>query len=95
MTKRNIWGLIKAGSSFKIFFHNNGCDKKLLCATFNLMKFPLGEFTVAELMAINKNLQTQTVRIFLNCDAAKGIESELVRLPKMRGNQFLYSRRMI
>jgi len=59
------------------------------------MKFPLGEFTVAELMAINKNLQAQTVRIFLNCDAAKGIESELVRLPKMRGNQFLYSRRMI
>ena len=59
------------------------------------MKFPLGEFTVAELVAINKNLQAQTVRMFLNGDAAKGIESELVRLPKMRGNQFLYSKRVI
>jgi hypothetical protein len=59
------------------------------------MKFPLGEFTVAELMAINKNLQAQTVRIFLNGDAARGIASELVRLPKMRGNQFLYSKRVI
>ena len=59
------------------------------------MKFPLGEFTVVELLAINKNLQTQAVRIFLNCDAAKGIESELVRVPKMRGNQFLYSKRVI
>jgi hypothetical protein len=59
------------------------------------MKFPSGEFTVAELMAINKNLQAHTVRIFLNCDATKGIESELVRLPKMRGNQFLYSKRMV
>ena len=59
------------------------------------MKFPLGEFTVAELMAINKNSQAQTVRMFLNGDAAKGIESELVRLPKMRGNQFLYSKRVI
>jgi hypothetical protein len=59
------------------------------------MKFPLGEFTVAELVAINKNLQAQTVRMFLNGDAAKGIESELVRLPKMRGNQFLYSKRLI
>jgi hypothetical protein len=69
--------------------------KQSLCATFSPMKFPLGEFTVAELMAINKNLQAQTVRIFLNGDAAKGIESELVRLPKMRGNQFLYSKRVI
>jgi len=60
-----------------------------------LMKFPLGEFTAAELIAINKNLQAQTVRIFLNCDAAKGIESELVRLPKMRANQFLYSKRVV
>jgi hypothetical protein len=59
------------------------------------MNFPSGEFTVAELLAINKNLQAQTVRLFLNCDAAKGIESELVRLPKMRGNQFLYSKRVI
>jgi hypothetical protein len=59
------------------------------------MKFPVGEFTVAELVAINKNLQAQSVRIFLNCDAAKGTESELVRLPKMRGNQFLYSKREI
>jgi hypothetical protein len=59
------------------------------------MKFPLGEFTVAELVAINKNLQAQTVRMFLNGDAATGIESELVRLPKMRGNQFLYSKRLI
>ncbi len=59
------------------------------------MKFPLGEFTVAEFLAINKHLQAQTVRIFLNCDAAKGIESELVRLPKMRGNQFLHSKRVI
>ena len=62
---------------------------------FGLMKFPAGEFTVAELLAINKHLQTQTVRIFLNCDAIKGIESELVRLPKMRGNQFLFSKRVI
>jgi hypothetical protein len=59
------------------------------------MKFPSGEFTGAELVAINKNLQAQTVRIFLNGDAAKGIESELVRLPKMRGNQFLYSKRVV
>jgi hypothetical protein len=59
------------------------------------MKFPLGEFTIAELMAINKNLQTLTVRIFLNCDAAKGTASELVRLPKMRGKQFLYSKRVV
>jgi hypothetical protein len=28
-------------------------------------------------------------------NAAKGIESELVRLPKMRGNQFLYSKRVV
>jgi hypothetical protein len=67
-------------------------QQESLCATFSLMKFSLGEFTVAELIAINKHLQTQTVRIFLNCAAAKGIESELVRLPRMRGNQFLYSK---
>jgi hypothetical protein len=59
------------------------------------MKCPSDEFTGAELVAINKNLQAQTVRIFLNEDAAKGIDSELVRLPKMRGNQFLYSKRVV
>ena len=59
------------------------------------MKFPLGEFTAAELMASNKNLQAHAVRIFLNDDAGKGIESKLVRLPKIRGNQFLYSKRVI
>jgi len=58
------------------------------------MKFPLGEFTAAELLAINNNQKAQTVRLFLNCDAAKGIKSELVRLPKMRDNQFLYSKRV-
>jgi len=58
------------------------------------MKLPLGEFTAAELLAINKNLKVQTVRLFLNCDAAKGMKSELVRLPKMRDNQFLYSKRV-
>jgi hypothetical protein len=62
---------------------------------FGLMKFPTGEFTVAGLIAINRILQTQTVRIFLNCDAVKGTASELVRLPNMRGNQFLYSKRVI
>jgi hypothetical protein len=37
------------------------------------MKFPSGEFTGAELIAINKNLQAQTVRIFLNSDAIRGL----------------------
>ena len=54
----------------------------------------LCEFTVAELVTINENSQVQAVRMFLNCDAAKGTESELVRLPKMRGNQFSYSKRL-
>ena len=65
------------------------------CVIFILMKLSLGESTVAELIVINKNLRTQTVRIFLNFGAAKGIESELVRLPRMRGNQFLYSKRVV
>lgn len=70
-----------------------GGTKLPLCGNLLFMKFPLGEFTAAELVAINKNLQAQTVRMFLNIDATKGIASELVRLPKMRGSEFLYSRR--